>query len=239
MGWLDGIGGALVGGVTGLIGGIVGNEQNANSAQKAAEFNAVEAAKNRQFQNDMSATAHRREMEDLRAAGLNPMLAVMKGGASTPGGATASMTPAKMEDALGKGVSSALDSRRLAKELDATASQVSLNKATEAKAEADKKLSEQSAKNAELNAKVTEAQLPAVKAQSQYEKKKADADSHYLPFDAIQQRARSTLGTVNSAVDLFKPRMFGGGGTDTIMNHKGEIVYEGPKGAIPRSYRNR
>lgn len=59
--------------------------------QKAMDFNAAEAAKNRDWQKMMSDTAHRREIKDLVAAGLNPVLSVTGGnGASVGSGATAS-----------------------------------------------------------------------------------------------------------------------------------------------------
>lgn len=59
--------------------------------EKAMQFNAVEAAKNRDWQAFMSNTAHQREIKDLKAAGLNPVLSAMGGnGAAVTSGATAS-----------------------------------------------------------------------------------------------------------------------------------------------------
>lgn len=53
------------------------------------EFAENEANKSRDWQRDMSNTAHQREVADLRAAGLNPMISALRSGASTPGGAMA------------------------------------------------------------------------------------------------------------------------------------------------------
>lgn len=73
--------GALIGGGLSLLGGIVGNQASA----KQAEIN-------RQFQADMSNTSYQRTVDDLKKAGLSPMLAYSQGGASTPSGSTASQS---------------------------------------------------------------------------------------------------------------------------------------------------
>lgn len=70
-----------------LLGGILGNQQRTSAAEAANRATAESAAKQMAFQEEMSNTAYQRAVADMKAAGINPMLAAMKGGASTPGGA--------------------------------------------------------------------------------------------------------------------------------------------------------
>ena len=57
-------------------------------AQQNNSWSAEQAQKQMDFQREMSNTAHVREVEDLKAAGLNPVLSAKLGGASTPIGAS-------------------------------------------------------------------------------------------------------------------------------------------------------
>lgn len=75
-------------------------------------WNAREASKNREFQREMSNTAHQREVRDLNASGLNPLLSGRLGGSSTPSG-----DRAEMRD-ISSGVASGLAVARQRAELE-------------------------------------------------------------------------------------------------------------------------
>lgn len=62
-----------------------------------SRFNAEQAALNRKWQQYMSDTAHQREVRDLIAAGLNPILSAQGSGAAVTSGATASGVSSSMD----------------------------------------------------------------------------------------------------------------------------------------------
>lgn len=72
-------------------------EQSANNAfvrdmmklQEQNIFSAQQSQIDRDFQERMSSTAYQRAVADMKASGLNPVLAFQQGGASTPSGSAA------------------------------------------------------------------------------------------------------------------------------------------------------
>lgn len=107
---LIGAAGSILGGGIGAFGGMSNNAANNANSWAMANFNAQQAQQNRDWQERMSNTAYQRATADMRAAGINPVLAYKQGGSTTPSGSTASGSAAHTEnamEALGHGVSSA------------------------------------------------------------------------------------------------------------------------------------
>lgn len=115
----------------------IGAASSALGQRSANRTNVKLAREQMSFQERMSSTAWQRGMADMRKAGVNPMLTIMQGGASSPVGA--STTVGNVGESATAGASSAVSSSLMKRQRDLVGEQVGVEKARarEARAAAD------------------------------------------------------------------------------------------------------
>jgi len=176
---MDPVTGALLGagisGVSSAFGQFQANTSNKKLAREQMDY-----------QERMSGSQFQRAVKDLRAAGLNPILAA-GAQASSPAGSMA-----KMEDVLGKGVASALEFRRMKKELEAADSVIKLQNDQAALARQQAIAAATSAQNVMADTAIKKATLPAVTAESILKQAQAKESMPYVVTDKMAQNWKST-----------------------------------------------
>lgn len=179
--------GGLAGGLAagaGSLGGAIYTanvNQNIASANNAANWQVM--LEQQDFQRKMSSTAHQRQVADMRAAGLNPILSAGGGGASTPSGGSMTNQASFLDPSMAeKAISTALDAVRLKKEISVAEEQAKNIKADTA----IKKV---------VGAK-EKAALPAAEEHARINKEMAG-------FDAVSNRWGSAAGFLGSALRLL------------------------------------
>lgn len=141
-----------------VIAGIAMAVGTAAGAYYASRQSERVASDNREFQDEMSRTAHQREVADLRAAGLNPVLSAGGKGASTPSGATSTYEnpfPASSAKMLSYEVS---ESKARQAELK---SKQEMNQALALKAKSDRRVSDATKQNIDVQKHLASLGIPA------------------------------------------------------------------------------
>lgn len=162
--------------IVGAAGQIASGVLNNIGIQQANSANAAMAQKQMDFQADQTSTAYQRGTADMRAAGLNPMLAYSQGGASSGSGAMATMA-----NDIGPGANSAasaaqtlLELKNLSRQGDVLEAQASnidadtvVKSVTPARVQAETAQSNASARQLEQSTRNASAALEGIVADSQ------------------------------------------------------------------------
>lgn len=142
-----------------LVGSLLGGVMSMFGAQQQNQANADNAQKQMDFQERMSNTSYQRGMQDMKAAGLNPMLAYSQGGASSAAGSTFNATNVGEAGVQGaqSGTQSAIAAKMMKENIDNIQADTKAKGANEAAARASAIASIAAANNANANSATTNA----------------------------------------------------------------------------------
>lgn len=197
-----GIDDMLIGTAISGLGSLATNLFNSDNVDKTNQANALQAQMNRDFQERMSNTAYQRGMEDMKKAGLNPILAYQKGGASSPTGSQAAMQPFEIKgNPAAEAINTGLALRRSQQELaNMQETQRNINADTTLKdAQSAKTVAERLIRQANLS----EAQRDQLQAEADKEVYSSTAGKIARKAGTVAQEAERTVSPVLNSAKKF------------------------------------
>lgn len=164
MSWEDvaKFGASMIPGVGSYLGSREANATNLQIAREQTRASQRMAEQQMIFQNNMSSTAHQREVKDLEKAGLNPLLA-LNSGASSPGGAMGSAPITQVQNELEGVATTGMEALRLKKEIEQANENIRNTKADTTKKKVETKVIGKEIPRAEMRNDMYDVVRPYIK----------------------------------------------------------------------------